>query len=633
MNSIKTLFIAGMLIATSFLLGQGFVDSFGLLQHSESFSDQFPSNECDWNETGEKLNVIANNNCELELDNASLNSINVKINRLPFMGSEQEFNSYTTDRQSIVFNESELGEYWTPGLTNSPIITFQDPNGNSKYIFNNESIVDAPTSLPEVRSELKDIDNDGRLETAYEDAGTLKIIDKEGNSESLATASIPSSNSKIAVADIDDDGLKEVIYPNVNDNNYMYQVDINDNSPTRITSTTGSESFAIIGYSDFNNDGDKEIVFQGTSQTIKWLEGGTVQSTGYSSIGSSQGLGLGLVADYNNTGTPRVPIVDGSNQLAMIDNQGNKEILTSGVAKTTLGAYDTRGDNRDEIFYRNTNGKLATYNFNGTTSLYTTSQGNTINGNRINSIGIGVPIRSYNYVYTDSFYLAEGQFNTEVGYEEVSAPTSSELRLYSNEQSSVVETLDLEPGSETDDFVVENNFTVDNSGSYELRLVIIGGSEGEQFVYSLEGFQESGNLSGVGTGSFESNVFRVSDSTSVTRVEFDGDQVQSMLNVPRQTAYVSVNGYDGSELVQSERFKLSNSLQFYDDVLTDSGINSYRFNVDFVSETGESSQFGGLSADGSTAVRVVSESVGKWVSNLLVALFIGMALLVVAVEL
>ena len=299
-------------------------------------------------------------------------------------------------------------------VSSSPVISFQDGSDNGKFLLSNESSVDAPIDFPSVRSELADVDDDGLLETAFNDNGDLTIVDKSGNAQFLVqNAGLPSGTGKLAVGDKNNDDVVEIYYPNTADSSYIYKVTKQGN-PQRVTSISGSAASAVIGIADFNQDGDKDIVFVGTSQTIKYLDNQAVQSTQYSGIGINRNVGVGPIADYNGNGVPRVPVVDGSQIVSLIDSSGNKEKLNNNLKakKDTLGAYDISSDGNPEIFYTGTSGEMNYFFSNGTSKSFKTSSGQTLVARSIISKAVDTQVQTKNI---DTGNPEQGAFGYDPG--------------------------------------------------------------------------------------------------------------------------------------------------------------------------------------------------------------------------
>lgn len=124
------------------------------------------------------------------------------------------------------------------------------------------------------------------------------------------------------------------------------------NTVTEVLATPGNGCNGIAGVKDIDGDGSVEIVFTGGSQQLRYLEqDGTIQKISNGGIGSSTGIGVGLPADFGR-GKIEIPLVDGSNNAALVDYQGNKTILKSGVAaKSPVAPVNVNGDTTREYVF------------------------------------------------------------------------------------------------------------------------------------------------------------------------------------------------------------------------------------------------------------------------------------------
>ncbi|GAB7012761.1 hypothetical protein JCM18549_10320 [Halolamina salina] len=234
-----------------------------------------------------------------------------------------------------------------------------------------------------------DLDGDTVLETPFVDSGgTLKLAEPDGTTTTLAE-NAPTSASAIAVGDLDDDGTAAVFYPNTSDSGHIYKVETgaDPGSPTRVTQTTSSgdagiDANAVAGVGDLDGDGQPELGFTGGSSTVKYLDGDTVETTGYSSIGSnSGGYGLGGVSDVDGDGVARITLVTGSNNIALIDDQGNIEkIKEVSAAQAPITAANWTGGSSLELLYLDTNNKLAYTTLDGQHEQIQGANGGTIEG-------------------------------------------------------------------------------------------------------------------------------------------------------------------------------------------------------------------------------------------------------------
>jgi len=104
------------MLTAAFFIGQGTGETFGVLQDSETFSDRIhTAGICDWNESGTLGNVIANGECNLNIDNLSEVEDAVEVTRFPLAETQQEFEEQAETTNNIQYLDSgnQLGDYLT----------------------------------------------------------------------------------------------------------------------------------------------------------------------------------------------------------------------------------------------------------------------------------------------------------------------------------------------------------------------------------------------------------------------------------------------------------------------------------------------------------------------------------------
>lgn len=199
---------------------------------------------------------------------------------------------------------------------------------------------------------VADLDDDGARETAYVPASTsdLRLIDRNNETSSALTSDVRSAPTHLWVGSWNGSGTA-VFYANASDSSDVYYV-APGQDPVEAVDGIGAE--AVAGAGDIDGDGAEELVYSGTSQTVKYAEtNGSTHSTGVG-VGKNNGVGVGAPADFDGDGTDRVPMVDGSNNVYLLDAAGNKkQIVDDGsAAKTFLAPFDwDTDDSRPEITY------------------------------------------------------------------------------------------------------------------------------------------------------------------------------------------------------------------------------------------------------------------------------------------
>jgi|APHM01.1.fsa_nt_gi Putative archaeal flagellar protein F len=131
-----------------------------------------------------------------------------------------------------------------------------------------------------------------------------------------------------------------------------------DGTATEITANSDIDAQGVAGLGDIDGDGSNELIYggngpDGTSNSVIYVDdGGSIVGTdvGY---GTNNGIGLGEPADFNGDGTVRVPYVDGSNNILLVDqNGGTTQLTSSGVAvKAPMATGDFDSDELLEIYF------------------------------------------------------------------------------------------------------------------------------------------------------------------------------------------------------------------------------------------------------------------------------------------
>jgi hypothetical protein len=294
-------------------------------------------------------------------------------------------------------------------------IVYTDSAGNLKELYSDGSVRDFGVDASIVADKAQ-LDDDKYPEIPFVDgSGNLKIIDRTGENSTLDTGI---STSKLMMATGSWKESKEYIfYPDQSDNSYIKKVRKGSGEETI---GTGIAAKGVIGPGDFNQDGDRDIVFLGTSDTIKWYDGGAVSSTGFSSFGSNNNKGVGKVTDVDGDGDVRVPYVTGSNNLALINYTGGKYNLNSNYGsaeKTRIAALDWKGDEKKEIMHLDgSTNELKYMYYNGEAKFVKDENFSEVSGQ--GSVGLAVGKRSSNSINQTLINMSEGVRNVTVwGYD------------------------------------------------------------------------------------------------------------------------------------------------------------------------------------------------------------------------
>lgn len=206
-----------------------------------------------------------------------------------------------------------------------------------------------------------DVTGDGKSDIPFVTTDReIKVTNSDGNVTELLGKNEPTGyqvgSQKTRVTTGRWDGSDQSVFFVTKNHDAIYRV--STSGSTKVVST-GAQS--VIGTGDIDDDGTDELVFSGSSQTVKYLEAnGDVETTGVTA-GSSTGIGTGTLADFTGNGQVRVSVVDGSNNIQLVDNDGGTKIATGGMEKSPTAAADVDGDNNPEIIYIGKNNQKIKY--------------------------------------------------------------------------------------------------------------------------------------------------------------------------------------------------------------------------------------------------------------------------------
>ncbi|GGL37520.1 hypothetical protein GCM10009037_21330 [Halarchaeum grantii] len=236
----------------------------------------------------------------------------------------------------------------------TPVAAYADDGGTLTVVYadGTTASLGVTGSISHV-GRVADLDGDGRLEAPYVSTdGALRIVDMNGTARTL-TSDADTGKGVIATGDWDGDGRVSVYYEAASDGR-LYRVRAGT-SPTAVTGPDGGTlaTNGVVGVADYDGDGTRDLLFLGSSSTLKYYDGATVSSTGFSSFGSNYGLGVGAPADFDGDGVPRVPYVTGSQTLGLLAADGSKTPVDAKQtpAKAPVGDGDWTGDGSPDLLY------------------------------------------------------------------------------------------------------------------------------------------------------------------------------------------------------------------------------------------------------------------------------------------
>jgi hypothetical protein len=212
---------------------------------------------------------------------------------------------------------------------------------------------------------VADVDGDGSEDISYVPTGntdTVHIVNPDGSDETeLSSNDAKGSPSLLGVGRWND--TRTSVYFASGDKTTIYrtnstQGDVKVVEPSKMVS-------AVAGPADIDGDDTNELVYADDSQALRYFEpgAGPGSATGTkisltNGIGSSSGIGLGRPADFDGDGTARIPLVDGSNRLILVNSTGSETVFSSNATKAPVAAVDWDDDGELEVMYITTNENL-----------------------------------------------------------------------------------------------------------------------------------------------------------------------------------------------------------------------------------------------------------------------------------
>ena len=110
----------------------------------------------------------------------------------------------------------------------------------------------------------------------------------------------------------------------------------------------------VAGVADIDDDGKKEMVFLDSSQQLRYLnQDGSTSKITNGSVGSDKSVGFGPPASFENFSNVQVPFIDGSNQPSLVDYDGTKTTLVTGdvAKKAACAPFDVDDDGKLEFVF------------------------------------------------------------------------------------------------------------------------------------------------------------------------------------------------------------------------------------------------------------------------------------------
>ena len=201
---------------------------------------------------------------------------------------------------------------------------------------------------------VADVDGDGSEDIPYVPAvgSKVHIINPDGTDETeLSTNDAKGSPSLLGVGRWNDTRTSVYFASGA----AIYRANPSEGDVKVVEPTKGVS--AVAGPADIDGDGASELVYVDDSSALRYFKAGAGPGSATGTLitddlGSDQGFGVGRPADFDGDGTARVPVVDGSAQLVLVNSTGSKTVLkASGVDKAPVAAVDWDDDGELEVMY------------------------------------------------------------------------------------------------------------------------------------------------------------------------------------------------------------------------------------------------------------------------------------------
>lgn len=211
-----------------------------------------------------------------------------------------------------------------------------------------------------------DLNDDGSNRLPYVKGGELRTVDGDGNTQTLVQSSSsnkPKTNKSLLATGAWNGSDTSVFYADKQEEN-IYRVDSNGTTTEVAAPSNGTN--AVLGTGDIDGDGNKELLFADSSQSIRYIDDdGSFVNLNNAGAGSNNGIGIGHPAEID--GKVWAVLADGSNQIKLVTADGGNTTQTidvtnnggaNGVSKAPITPADVDNDGETEIVYVDTGQKL-----------------------------------------------------------------------------------------------------------------------------------------------------------------------------------------------------------------------------------------------------------------------------------
>lgn len=239
-------------------------------------------------------------------------------------------------------------------------------NGRLKTLASEDSKIKEwdPSNIKVIGPMRADFDDDGNNDIVYlKNKNKIQVVDDSGERDiSISKNKAKNKKTILSVANWNGSGTSTFYISTNKDGNRIFYVDENENPTLVANPDNGTDS--LVGSGDIDYDDTNEFIFVDGSQALRYIEpsDSTAQtfSKAFDNVGSNNNTsGVGEPADFDGDTKITVPIVNGSNELVLVNSSGKVTELISDevddyekeVAKSPIAPIDIDGDCLIEIAF------------------------------------------------------------------------------------------------------------------------------------------------------------------------------------------------------------------------------------------------------------------------------------------
>ena len=207
-----------------------------------------------------------------------------------------------------------------------------------------------PPRVEHIGPSRADIDGDGLNDIPFTDGGNLNITDQNNDTKQLATGAYGGGNDANLWAGSFNGTDNAVYYTNTNGN---LERAFGSGTEEKVVSTGDTDIVGGVGNVDSSARGEELVVASGGEVKYRTTGGKVIKPALNKQPGSANAIGQ--PADFDGDGIARVPIVDGSGDMRLVNisAETNTKLGVGGVKSAPMASLDYDNDGNLEILYIN----------------------------------------------------------------------------------------------------------------------------------------------------------------------------------------------------------------------------------------------------------------------------------------